>query len=233
MWDQFERTELLLGSSAMQLLADSHVAVFGLGGVGGYAVEALARSGVGSLTLVDGDVISRSNLNRQIIALLPDVGRLKAEVAAERLAAVNPEARIWAKPIFFSADNADDFDFSAYDYVVDAIDSVADKVRLIQRAQAAGTPIISCMGAGNKLNPMGFKAADIYATSVCPLARVMRQKLRQAGVKKLKVVFSPEEPQVVAAEEGGKRAPASVAFVPPAAGLLLAAEVIKDLIGSR
>lgn len=233
MWDQFERTELLLGSSAMQLLADSHVAVFGLGGVGGYAVEALARSGVGSLTLVDGDVISRSNLNRQIIALLPDVGRLKAEVAAERLAAVNPEARIWAKPIFFSADNADDFDFSAYDYVVDAIDSVADKVRLIQRAQAAGTPIISCMGAGNKLNPMGFKAADIYATSVCPLARVMRQKLRQAGVKKLKVVFSPEEPQVVAAEDGGKRAPASVAFVPPAAGLLLAAEVIKDLIGSR
>lgn len=233
MWDQFERTELLLGSSAMQLLADSHVAVFGLGGVGGYAVEALARSGVGSLTLVDGDVISRSNLNRQIIALLPDVGRLKAEVAAERLAAVNPEARIWAKPIFFSADNADDFDFSAYDYVVDAIDSVADKVRLIQRAQAAGTPIISCMGAGNKLNPMGFKAADIYATSVCPLARVMRQKLRQAGVKNLKVVFSPEEPQVVAAEEGGKRAPASVAFVPPAAGLLLAAEVIKDLIGGR
>ncbi len=233
MWDQFERTELLLGGAAMQKLAASHVAVFGLGGVGGPAAEALARSGVGSLTLVDGDVISRSNLNRQIIALLPQVGRLKTEAAAERLASVNPEAHIYARPVFFSAASADDFDFSVYDYVVDAIDSVADKVCLIQRVQAAGRPVISCMGAGNKLNPMGFLVADIYATSVCPLARVMRQKLRQAGVESLKVVYSREEPQNTAASEGGKRIPASIAFVPPAAGLLLAAEVIRDLVESR
>jgi len=228
MWEQFERTEMLLGRQAMQALAEAHVAVFGVGGVGGYVVEALARSGVGALTLVDPDVVSRSNLNRQIIALLPDVGQPKVQVAAQRIAAINPEARVICKQVFFAEDTQADFDFSDYTYVVDAIDSVASKVCLIQQAKAAHTPIISCMGAGNKLDPMGFQVADIYATSVCPLARVMRQKLRKAGVDSLKVVFSTEPP-VIAQAEGAARVPGSVAFVPPAAGLLLAAEVVRDL----
>ena len=214
MWEQFKRTEMLLGQAGMQALAAARVAVFGLGGVGGYVVEALARSGVGALTLVDADVVSRSNLNRQIIALMPDIGRPKVQVAAERIAAINPEARLECRQVFFATDNAADFDFAAYDYVVDAIDAVPSKVCLITQAQAAGVPVISCMGAGNKLNPMGFQVADIYATSVCPLARVMRQKLRQAGVKSLKVVFSTEEPVLARS----------------AAGLLLAAEVVSDLI---
>lgn len=227
MWEQFTRTQMLLGSPAMQALAAARVAVFGVGGVGGYAVEALARSGVGHLTLVDADVISRSNLNRQIIALLPDIGRPKVEVAAERIAKINPEAQVECRQVFFAEDTAADFDFSAYDYVIDAIDSVQSKLCLIIRAQTAKTPIISCMGAGNKLNPMGFQVADIYATSVCPLARVMRQKLRRAGVAALKVVYSQEEPVMARPEPGAPVG--SVAFVPPAAGLLLAAEVIADL----
>lgn len=227
MWEQFSRTEMLLGQAAMQKLAAARVAVFGVGGVGGYVVEALARSGVGRFTLVDADVISRSNLNRQIIALLPDIGRPKVQAAAERVAAVNPEAEVELRQVFFTADNAADFDFSAYDYVVDAIDTVPSKVCLITCAQAAGVPIISCMGAGNKLNPMGFKVADIYKTSVCPLARVMRHKLRQAGVSALKVVFSTEELVKPRPEPG--LPVGSVAFVPSAAGLLLAAEVVGDL----
>lgn len=228
MWEQFKRTEMLLGQAGIQALAAARVAVFGVGGVGGYVVEALARSGVGALTLVDADVVSRSNLNRQIIALLPDIGRPKVQVAAERIAAINPEAQVECRQVFFAADNAADFDFATYDYVVDAIDAVPSKVCLITQAQAAGVPVISCMGAGNKLNPMGFQVADIYATSVCPLARVMRQKLRQAGVKSLKVVFSTEEPVLARSEPGAPMG--SVAFVPSAAGLLLAAEVVSDLI---
>ena len=228
MWEQFKRTEMLLGQAGMQALAAARVAVFGVGGVGGYVVEALARSGVGALTLVDADVVSRSNLNRQIIALLPDIGRSKVQVAAERIAAINPEVQVECRQVFFAADNAADFDFAAYDYVVDAIDAVPSKVCLITQAQAAGVPVISCMGAGNKLNPMGFQVADIYATSVCPLARVMRQKLRQAGVKSLKVVYSTEDPVLARPEPGVPVG--SVAFVPSAAGLLLAAEVVGDLI---
>lgn len=237
MWEQFSRTEMLLGSQAMQALAAAHVAVFGVGGVGGYVVEALARSGVGALTLVDADVVDRSNLNRQIIALLPDIGRPKVQVAAERVAAINPEAKVDCRQVFYAPDTADKFTMAAYTYVVDAIDSVPSKLALIQQAQAAGTPIISSMGAGNKLNPMAFRVADIYATSVCPLARVMRQKLRRLGVAELKVVYSTEEPvrcqllnELSESSAAGNLPPSSVAFVPSAAGLLLAAEVIKDII---
>ena len=232
MWEQFTRTEMLLGAQAMQALAKAHVAVFGVGGVGGYVVEALARSGVGALTLVDNDVISHSNLNRQIIALLPDLGRPKVQVAAERIAAINPEAQVTCKQLFFAEENMGEIDFSDYDYVVDAIDSVPSKICLIQQAKTAGTPIISSMGAGNKLNPMGFRVADIYETSVCPLARVMRQKLRKAGVDSLKVVFSTEQP-VLLQNTGEARVPGSVAFVPSAAGLLLAAEVVRDLCNNQ
>ena len=226
MWEQFSRTEMLLGSQAMQALAAAHVAVFGVGGVGGYVVEALARSGVGALTLVDADVVDRSNLNRQIIALLP-----KVQVAAERVAAINPEAQVECRQIFYAPDTANQFDMANFTYVVDAIDSVSGKLALVQQAQAAGTPIISSMGAGNKLNPMAFQVADIYATSVCPLARVMRSKL--LGVDKLKVVYSTEEPvqpKLTDAQANVKLPPGSVAFVPSAAGLLLAAEVVKDII---
>lgn len=234
MWEQFSRTEMLLGSQAMQALAAAHVAVFGVGGVGGYVVEALARSGVGALTLVDADVVDYTNLNRQIIALLPDVGRPKVQVAAERVAAINPAARLDCRQVFYDADTASQFDMAAYTYVVDAIDSVPGKLALIQQAQAAGTPVISSMGAGNKLNPMAFQVADIYATSVCPLARVMRQRLRKLGVDRLKVVYSTEEPvqprQPAGQNSDSKMPPGSVAFVPSAAGLLLAAEVIRDII---
>lgn len=233
MWEQFSRTEMLLGSQAMQALAAAHVAVFGVGGVGGYVVEALARSGVGALTLVDADVVDRSNLNRQIIALLPDVGRPKVQVAAERVAAINPEAQVECRQIFYAPDTANQFDMANFTYVVDAIDSVSGKLALVQQAQAAGTPIISSMGAGNKLNPMAFQVADIYATSVCPLARVMRSKLRKLGVDKLKVVYSTEEPvqpKLTDAQANVKLPPGSVAFVPSAAGLLLASEVVKDII---
>lgn len=219
-----------MGEGAIEKLNGCRVAVFGLGGVGGYVVEALARAGVGTLDLIDGDKVSKSNINRQIIALHPTVGRFKTEVAAERVKAVNPRICANERTLFFDKDTENAFDFTLYDYVVDAIDSVPSKVLLAVKCQAAGTPLISCMGTGNKLNPMGFKVADIYKTSVCPLARTMRRELKNAGVKKLKCVYSEELPTRITSPEESRPVPGSVSFVPPAAGLLIASEVIKDLL---
>lgn len=230
MHEQFKRSALVLGGDAVQKLNNSRVAVFGLGGVGGYVVEALARIGVGTLDLIDGDRVAESNINRQILALHPTVGRYKTEVAAERVKAVNPHICANERNIFYDKTTENRFDFTLYDYVVDAIDCVTSKIMLAVNCQAAGTPLISCMGTGNKLDPMAFKVADISKTKVCPLARVMRRELKKAGVEKLKVVYSEEEPKRLESAEEGGRVPGSVSFVPPAAGLLIAAEVIKDLI---
>lgn len=224
---------MLLGEDKLQLLSGCRVAVFGLGGVGGYVVEALVRCGVGTLDLVDGDVFSVTNINRQICALQDTVGRYKSEVTAERVKSIAPHICANERHIFFDKSTEKDFDFSVYDYVVDAIDSVSSKVLLAVNCAAAGTPLISCMGTGNKLNPMGFKVADIYETKVCPLARVMRRELKKAGVEKLKVVYSEEEPTSVGASGGERPVPASVSFVPPAAGLLIASVVIGDLTGRK
>ena len=235
--DQLIRTELLLGEEALITLKKSRVAVFGLGGVGGYAVEALARSGVGALDLIDDDRIALSNLNRQIIALHSTVGMFKAEVAARRVLDINPDCAVTAHKTFYSPETAGDFDFSAYDYVIDAIDTVTAKISLVLQSKAAGTPIICCMGTGNKLNPAALEVADLYSTSVCPLARVMRRELRRRGVEQLKVVYSREEPlsPAPAPDEDAsahtkRQTPGSTAFVPPAAGLLLASEVVRDLL---
>ena len=238
MTDPFERTRLLVGDEAMDRLRRAHVIVFGVGGVGGYAVEALARSGVGALTLVDNDTVSLTNLNRQILALHSTLGRYKADVAAERVADIAPDCRVTPVKLFYLPETADRFDFRDYDYIVDAIDTVSGKLMLAQRAREAGTPIISAMGAGNKLDPTALEVADIYETSVCPLARIMRKELRRRGVDRLKVVYSREEPlrPLGAPSEppdparGRRDTPGSVAFVPSAAGLILASEVIRDLI---
>ena len=233
---EFSRTELLLGAEGTEKLRKARVAVFGVGGVGGYAVEALARSGVGALDLIDDDTVSLTNINRQIIALHSTVGKPKVEVAAERVADINPACKVQTYRTFYTPETADDFDFTQYDYVIDAIDTVSGKIALAVQAQQAGTPLISSMGAGNKLDPTAFEVADIYATSVCPLARVMRRELRKRGIKSLKVVYSREEAMtpLVGEEEPGvhqKRVtPGSVAFVPSVAGLILAGEVIKDLV---
>ncbi|MCM1295423.1 MAG: tRNA threonylcarbamoyladenosine dehydratase [Muribaculaceae bacterium] len=230
----FQRTQQLLGREAMQKLKNSKVAVFGLGGVGGYTVETLARSGVGSLTLVDGDKVVLSNLNRQIFATLDTVGMPKTQAAAERIAKINPDCALDLHQIFYCAENADEIDFSSFDCVVDAVDTVAAKILIIKRAKNSGVPVISCMGAGNKLDITALKVADIYKTQVCPLARVMRRELKKEGVDSLKVVYSEEAPATLK-EEGelkasGRPAPASCALVPPAAGLIIAGEVIKELI---
>ena len=237
MLDQFSRTELLLGREAMERLARARVAVFGLGGVGGCAAEALVRGGVGALDLIDSDRLSLTNLNRQILATHRTLGRYKADAARERALEINPEARVEARTVFYGPDTAGLFDFAQYDYVVDAIDTVTGKLALIERARAAGAPIISCMGAGNKLDPSAFRVADIYETSVCPLARVMRKELKRRGVRRLKVVYSQEVPQNPEGAlyreslegEARRQVPGSVAFVPAAAGLVLAGEVIRDL----
>ncbi len=233
---RFSRTELLLGEEALARLRAARVAVFGLGGVGGYAVEALARSGVGALDLVDHDTVSLTNLNRQILALESTVGRYKADVAAERVLAINPECRVRARRCFYLPETAREFDFREYDYVIDAIDTVTGKLALVMAAREAGVPIISSMGAGNKLDPTAFAVADISKTSVCPLARIMRKELRARGINHLKVVYSRETPLRPLGEvpeeerDSGRRdIPGSVAFVPSAAGLILAGEVIKDL----
>ena len=231
----FSRTELLLGEEAMQKLASSRVAVFGLGGVGGYAVEALARCGIGSLDLIDHDTISLTNINRQVLATHDTVGKLKAEVAAERVKLINPEANVRALPIFYLPETENQFDFTQYDYIIDAIDTVTGKLALVVNADKAGTPIISSMGTGNKLDPTAFKVADISKTSFCPLARIMRKELRHRGIEHLKVVYSEEEPltpsQSMQEESPGRRQlPGSVSFVPSVAGLIIAGEVIKDLI---
>ena len=237
MLNQFSRTELLFGKEAMEKLAASRVAVFGVGGVGGYAVEALARSGVGSLDLIDDDKVCLTNINRQIYATRKTVGKYKVDVAAERIADINPDAVVKTYKTFFMPETADSFDFSQFDYVIDAIDTVTGKIELVMRAQAAGTPIISSMGAGNKLDPTTFEVADIYKTSVCPLARVMRTELKRRGVKKLKVVYSKEKPltPIESEEQSGetsrRQVPGSTAFVPSTVGLIIAGEVIKDITG--
>ena len=237
--DPFERTRLLLGGEAMEKLARSRVAVFGLGGVGGYVVEALARSGVGALDLIDSDTVAPSNLNRQIIAAADTLGMRKVDAAEARVKSINPACAVRKSTAFFLPENAGDFDFAAWDYVADAIDTVSGKIALVLAAQAAGTPVISAMGAGNKLDPSQLRLSDVYETSVCPLARVMRRELKKRGVERLKVVWSSEpprrplEPLPAAEQKEGPRkdVPGSTAFVPAAAGLILAAEVVKDLIG--
>ena len=237
MREQFLRTEMLLGSEALQRLQRSRVAVFGLGGVGGYTVEALARSGVGSLDLIDSDTVSISNLNRQILATHSTVGMRKVDAARQRILDINPDCRVETYPIFYTPETADRFDFTRYDYIVDAIDTVTGKLALVERARDAGTPIICCMGTGNKLDASAFQVADISKTSMCPLARVMRKELSKRGIRHLKVVYSQEEARTPtgweeeAAALGKRQIPGSVAFVPGAAGLLLAGEVIRDLTG--
>ncbi len=236
MEEAFSRTELLLGKEKMEKLRAARVAVFGIGGVGSYTVEALVRSGVGALDLIDSDRIAPSNLNRQIIALRDTLGEYKVDAAKARIASISPDCAVRTYPIFYTPETAGVFDFAEYDYVVDAIDTVSAKIDLVMRAQAAGVPIISSMGAGNKLDPTAFEVADIYKTSVCPLARVMRAELKKRGVKRLKVVYSKEQPISPVspasdpASPGKRTVPGSVSFVPSAAGLIIAGEVVKDLI---
>ena len=238
MTEQFSRTELLLGKGNMEKLQNSRVAVFGVGGVGGYVVEALTRSGIGAIDLIDNDTVSQSNLNRQIIATYDTIGKYKTEVMRDRIRSINPECREEVHNCFYLPETQLQFDFSKYDYVVDAIDTVTGKIALVMQAKEANTPIISSMGAGNKLNPAEFEVADIYQTAVCPLARVMRQELKKRGVKKLKVVYSKEKPlqpmreaqTTEETETTGKPVPGSVAFVPSVSGLIIASEVVKDLL---
>lgn len=224
MENPFSRTELLLGKKAMEKLKKSRVAVFGIGGVGGYTVEALVRSGVGAVDIVDSDKVCLSNLNRQIIATESSIGKYKVDVMKERILDINPEAVVNVHKCFYLPETKDEFDFSQYSYVVDAVDTVTAKIQLVMEAAEAGVPIISSMGAGNKLDPTAFQVADIYKTSVCPLAKVMRRELKKRGIKKLKVVYSKEQPVVK------NTVPASVAFVPSVVGLIIAGEVIKDLV---
>ena len=228
----FSRTAILLGEENLEKLKRARVAVFGVGGVGGYVVEALARSGVGVLDLIDKDTVSESNINRQIIALHSTVGRYKTEVAAERARDINPDICVRVYNTFYLPETAAQFDFSRYDYVVDAIDTVSGKIAIVEEAKKANVPVIAAMGAGNKLDPTKFEVADISKTSVCPLARVMRRELKKRGIDHLKVVYSKEEPlpSPVVDEESGKSVPGSVAFVPSVVGLILAGEVVKDLI---
>lgn len=252
MLNQFSRSELLFGKEAMDKLKNSRVAVFGIGGVGGYTVEALARSGVGTLNLIDDDKVCLTNINRQIIATRKTVGKYKVDVMKERILDINPDAVVNTYQCFYTPETADQFDFSVYDYVVDAIDTVSGKIELVLRAQEKNVPIISCMGAGNKLDPTMFEVADIYKTSVCPLAKVMRKELKDRGVKKLKVVYSkelvrkPQEDMSVSCRSNcicppgtvrkctaKRQIPGSNAFVPSVAGLIIAGEVIKDLTGVR
>ena len=247
MLNQFSRTQLVFGEEAMQRLAGARVAVFGIGGVGGYTVEALARSGIGQLDLIDDDKVCITNVNRQLLATLKTVGQYKVDVAKERVADINPKCRVNTFKTFYMPDTKGEFDFSQYDYIVDAIDTVKGKLALVENAQKAGTPIISSMGAGNKVDAAAFEVADIYETSVCPLARVMRYECRRRGIKKLKVVYSKEKPirpmedmsiscrRHCVCPPGTRKCtvrrdiPGSTAFVPSVAGLIIAGEVIKDL----
>lgn len=236
--EQFVRTALLLGEEGVARLKRAKVAVFGIGGVGGFAAEALARAGVGAFLLVDSDRVCVSNINRQIIADWNTVGRYKTKVMQERIASVNPNAEVETRECFFLPENADSFDFSGWDYIVDAVDTVSAKLEIIVRAKEAGVPVISCMGAGNKLDPTRFEVADLYETSVCPLARVMRRELKKRGIDSCKVVYSREEARtplegmLSQEESGGRRSvPGSVSFVPSVAGLVAAGEVIRDLAG--
>ena len=226
--NQFSRTETLRGKGALKKLANSRVAVFGIGGVGGYVVEALARAGVGALDLIDNDEVNVTNINRQIIALHSTIGKPKVDVAKERVLDINPGVNIRVYKTFFSPETSSEFDFSQYDYVVDAIDSVTGKIELVLKSQEVNVPIISCLGTGNKLHPEMFEITDIYKTSVCPLAKVMRTELKKRGIKKLKVLYSKEIP----IKQAGQRIPASISFTPPVAGLIIAGEVVRDIIGN-
>lgn len=234
MLNAFSRTELLLGRGCIEKFKNARVAVFGIGGVGSYTVEALARSGIGALELIDSDTVAVTNINRQLVALNSTLGRYKADIAKERVLDINPDAEVVVHKLFYLPETADRFDFARFDYVVDAIDTVTGKLMLVESAKAAGTPIISCMGAGNKLDPTAFKVADIYNTSVCPLAKVMRRELKKRGIDSLKVVYSTEPP-LTPAESGetkgtaNRPAPGSISFVPSVAGLIMAGEVIKDI----
>lgn len=250
MLNQFSRTELLIGKEALERLFKAHVAVFGIGGVGGYVVEALVRSGIGAYDLIDDDKVCLTNLNRQIIATRDTIGRHKVEVMRERILSINPDAEVTTHRCFYLPENAQDFDFSSYDYVVDAVDTVTAKLEIVMRAKESNIPVISCMGVGNKLNPTQLEIADIYKTSVCPLAKVMRRELRKRGVDKLKVLYSKEEPitplddsedtcrEHCVCPPGTTRKctqrraiPGSISFVPSAAGLIIASEVVKELAG--
>lgn len=250
MLNQYSRTELLFGKEAMEKLRQSHVAVFGIGGVGGYTVEALARSGVGKIDLIDDDKVCLTNLNRQIYATRKTLGHYKVDVAAERIAEIDPDIQVCVHKTFYLPETQDRFDFTQYDYVVDAIDTVTGKLALVEQAERSGTPIISSMGAGNKLDPTAFKVADIYSTSVCPLAKVMRRELKKRGIQKLKVVYSKEAPIPPSTDTDiscktncicppgtartcavRRQVPGSNAFVPSTVGLIIAGEVVKDLIG--
>lgn len=229
----FSRAELLLGEEALHKLRSARVALFGIGGVGSFAAEALARGGVGHITLVDGDTVSITNINRQLIALHSTVGKEKTAVMAERIADISPETEVETYPVVYGAENRDLLDFSTYDYVIDAIDTVTSKLILIEEAKKVGVPVISCMGTGNKFHPERFEVTDISKTSVCPLAKVMRKELKVRGIKNVKVVYSKEEPQKPAEspETGKRQIPGSLSFVPPVAGLLLAGEVIRHIAG--
>ncbi|MBQ7718586.1 MAG: tRNA threonylcarbamoyladenosine dehydratase [Clostridia bacterium] len=233
MENQFSRTEILFGKENMEKIKNARVAVFGIGGVGGYTVEALARSGIGALDLIDNDKVCITNLNRQIIALHSTVGQYKVDAAKERILDINPDCKVTTYKTFYMPDTESEFDFTIYDYIIDAIDTVTGKIAIAVNAQEAGVPVISSMGAGNKTDPAAFEVADIYKTSVCPLAKTMRRELKKRGVKKLKVVYSKEEPiRCDCAEPDSPRrsVPASCAFVPAVAGLIIGGEVIKDLI---
>lgn len=232
MREQFARTQIIYGASSMEKLYAAKVAVFGVGGVGGYVAEALARSGIGHLLLVDNDTVSVTNINRQIIALHSTIGKSKVQVMKARCQDINPDIIVEAKECFFLPENSDSFDFSGYSYIVDAVDTVSAKIELIKKAKETGIPVISCMGAGNKTDPAKFMVADISKTTVCPLARVMRRELKSRGIKDVKVVYSTESPVVTEKGteiKGGGIAPGSTAFAPSVAGLLIAATVVNDL----
>lgn len=234
MTNQFSRTEMLFGKDNMEKLYSSRVAVFGLGGVGGYVTEALARTGVGKIDIVDNDVVSLTNINRQIYATHSAIGQYKVDVAERRIKDINPNCVVVKHNVFFASETVDKFDFSVYDYVVDAIDTVTGKIALVECANFTNTPIISSMGTGNKLNPCAFQVDDVYHTSVCPLAKVMRRELKKRGIPALKVVYSTEEPLTPCFNDeqtvSGRPVPGSNAFAPSVAGLIIASEVIKDLI---
>ena len=235
MREQFARTQIIYGASSMEKLYAAKVAVFGVGGVGGYVAEALARSGIGHLMLVDNDTVSVTNINRQIIALHSTIGKSKVQVMKARCQDINPDITVEAKECFFLPENSDSLDFSGYSYIVDAVDTVSAKIELIRKAKETGIPVISCMGAGNKTDPAKFMVADISKTTVCPLARVMRRELKARGIKDVKVLFSTETPvmkEVGAEKKGGGAAPGSTAFAPSVAGLLIAATVINEIAGS-
>ena len=232
MKEEFIRTSLLIGEDAVERLKNSRVIVFGVGGVGGFVIEALARAGVGSISMVDHDTVSISNINRQIVADHTTVGRLKVDVMKERINRINPECKVMVHDCFYLPENADEFDFTQYDYIVDAVDTVTAKIEIIMQAKSCGTKIISSMGTGNKLDPTKFEVTDIFKTSVCPLAKVMRRELKKRGVKSLKVLYSTEMPhkQTIIAEGEKRPVPGSISFVPSAAGLIIAGEVIKELM---